>query len=236
MPIFDARDLIAFPGGSNATDTVIGGIHFNLTTLDYWNYTLYDNGTLSNGSWCLLTFAPYTPTLLYQNGSFINSTWCYSPINPIKVRGGVGLGIAVLFGLTLIFTCINLTKHGKLHLPVEKRFYPIGRRWQWYWAAFVAGTAMVGLFAGIDVDRFYLPELPIVLNNFFWFIMQMGTMAVVWEAVRHWGSWMERQYIDPNPFVLSQSDRRGMFEFWLPLFFYLWLWMVSAHYCSAVSS
>ncbi|KAI0129012.1 hypothetical protein BJ170DRAFT_693797 [Xylariales sp. AK1849] len=225
MPIFDARDLIAFPGGDNSTDTVIGGIHFNKTTLDFWNYTLYDNGTISNNSWCMLTFAPYTPTLLYPNGSFVNSTSCYTPVNPIGVRAGVGVGFAVAFGLSLIFTLINLTKHGKLNLPAEKRFYPIGRRWQWYWAVFVAVAAMIGLFTGIDVDRFYLPQLPIVLNSFFWFILQMGAMALVWEAVRHWGSWMERQFIDPNPFVLQQMDKRGMFELWLPLFFYLWLWL-----------
>ncbi len=36
---------------------------------------------------------------------------------------------------------------------------------------------------------------------------------------------MERQFVDPNPFVLPQNDRRSKFEFWLPLFFYLWLWL-----------
>ncbi|ORY67180.1 uncharacterized protein BCR38DRAFT_472653 [Pseudomassariella vexata] len=225
MPIFDARDMIAFPNGDNTTDTVIGGIHFNTTVLDFFNFTLYDNGTLSNDSRCILTFEPYTPHLLFPNGSFVNNTSCYSAINPIGSRGIVGIIVACLFGLSLITVLVNLTKHGRRHLPAEKRFYPIGRRWQWYWAIFVCAAAIIGLFTGIDVDRFYLPELPLVLNVFFWFLMQMGTMALVWEAVRHWGSWMERQYIDPNPFVLQQTDKRGMFEFWLPLFFYLWLWL-----------
>jgi hypothetical protein len=225
MPIFDAREILS--NGDNSTDLIIGNVHFNLTTLNHWNYTLYGNGTISNGSECFLTFAPYAPSLLYPNGTFINSTSCYSPINPIGTRGAVGLVFACLFALSLIITLVNLTRHGRLYLPIEKRFYPVGRRWQWYWAVFMAATAAIGLFFGVDVDRFYLPQIPIVINSFFWYLLQMGTMACVWEAARHWGSWMERQFIDPNPFVLQQNDKRGMFELLLPLFFYFWLWLVS---------
>lgn len=225
MPLIDARDLIDFTQGDNATDILIGPYHFNKTTLDYWNYTLYSNGTLSNGSRCLLTFEPWQPTYVLQNGTFLNMTSCYHPVNGIAARAGAGIAFAIAFGLMLVPILVNLHKHGKLYLPAEKRFFPIGRRWQWYWALFTCAAAMISLFTNVDVDRYYLPELPLVLNVFFWFLMQMGTMALVWEAVRHWGSWMERQYIDPNPFILPQDDRRGRFEFWLPLTFYLWLWL-----------
>ncbi|KAK6193527.1 hypothetical protein LQW54_012362 [Pestalotiopsis sp. IQ-011] len=224
MPIFDAREIIS-NDPDNSTDFIIGDIHFNLTTLNYWNYTIFGNGTISNGSRCFLTFEPYVPTLLYPNGSFVNSTGCYTPVNPIGTRGKVGVAFAVMFATSLVFILLNLTRHGKLYLPVTKRFAPIGRRWQWYWAIFVAVAAMIGLFTGIDVDRYYLSSIPIVLNNFFWYLLQMGAMAVVWEAVRHWGSWMERQFIDPNPFVLQQTDRRGMFELLIPLVFYFWVWL-----------
>ncbi|KAI0096889.1 hypothetical protein GGR51DRAFT_491199 [Nemania sp. FL0031] len=155
----------------------------------------------------------------------VNSTWCYLATQPSGPRANIGVGFAVAFALSLVFVLVNLTRHGKLYLPAEKRFYPIGRRWQWYWAIFICATALIGLFTGIDVDRYRVVELPLVLNVFFWFLMNMGSMALVWESVRHWGSWMERQFIDPNPFVLHQTDRRGMFEFWLPLFFYLWWWL-----------
>lgn len=225
MPLIDARDIIDFTQGANASDVLIGGYHFNKTTLDFWNYTLFSNGTLSNGSWCILTFEPWQPTYVLQNGTFLNVTWCYTPINGIAARAGTGLGFAVAFGLLLVWTLVNLHKHGKLYLPAEKRFFPIGRRWQWYWALFTIAAALISLITNVDVDRYFLPELPLVLNVFFWFLMQIGTIAVVWEAVRHWGSWMERQFIDPNPFILPQDDRRGQFEFWLPLFFYLWLWL-----------
>ncbi|KAK4136027.1 hypothetical protein BT67DRAFT_417930 [Trichocladium antarcticum] len=225
MALLHARNLIAFPGGDNASDTLIGSVHLNRTALELWNFTLYSNGTLSNGSKCILTFAPHAPAYLFPNGSFTNDTSCYSPVNPIGTRAGIAIGYAVVFGVALVLTLVNLNKHGSLHLPAEKRFYPIGRRWQWYWASWACATAMVSLLTCVDVDRYYLPELPLVLTNFFWYLMQMGAMAIVWEAVRHWGSWMERQFIDPDPFALRDDDWRSKIEFWLPLVFYLFLWL-----------
>jgi hypothetical protein len=226
MPLLNARDALAFPGGDNSSDTVISNVHFNLTTLENWNYTLYSNGTLSNGSWCLLTFQPYTPSYVLPNGTFLNVTWCWSPTEPIGVRAGVAIGYAVLFGIALVLSLVCLNKHGKLHLPAEKRFFPIGRRWQWYWASWVCATAIISLLTCVDVDRYFLPELPIILTSFFWYLMQWGTLALVWEAVRHWGSWMERQFIDPDPFALRDDDKRSKVEFYLPLLFYLFLWLV----------
>ncbi|KAL2751880.1 hypothetical protein ACRALDRAFT_1066349 [Sodiomyces alcalophilus JCM 7366] len=219
------RDLIPFPTGRNGSDTAIHNVHFNLTTLREWNYTLYTNGTLSNGSRCYLTPPPYTPVELLSNGTFVNATSCYNPVDPIGPRAATGVAFGVAYGLCLIGILVNLNKHGRLHLPAEKRFRPIGRRWQWYWAIWVVATAFVGLFTTVDVDRFRVVGLPIILTSFFWFLMQQGAMALVWEAVRHWGSWQERQFIDPDPFVLPDDDRRSKVEFWLPLWFYLWLWL-----------
>ncbi|PQE07855.1 hypothetical protein CJF32_00002980 [Rutstroemia sp. NJR-2017a WRK4] len=52
-------------------------------------------------------------------------------------------------------------------------------------------------------------------------------MAVVWESVRHWGSWQERQMIDPNEnqFALREDDRRSKVELLIPVVFYLFSWM-----------
>ncbi|OBT63380.1 hypothetical protein VE03_07254 [Pseudogymnoascus sp. 23342-1-I1] len=219
MPLFDARDILSFPSGNNASDTIIGGINFNLTTLQHWNYTLYSNGTLSNNSNCFLTFDPYTPHLL-PNGTFLNTTSCYSPLKGLGNRAKPGIALGVFFGLSLVFTMINLRKHGKLFLPSEKRFVAIGRRWQWYWMLWVAACGMASGFTSVDVDRYYLPEWPLILNSIFWYLMIPSTLAIVWESVRHWGSWQERQLIDPDPFVLSQNDERGRREFYMPLVFY----------------
>ncbi|CCF41265.1 hypothetical protein CH063_11595, partial [Colletotrichum higginsianum] len=90
MPLH-GRALLGFPPGANASDTVLGGVHFNRTALDFFNYTLYTNGTVSNGSNCYVTEPPYTPVYLFPNGTFVNSTWCYDPINPIGTRAGVGV-------------------------------------------------------------------------------------------------------------------------------------------------
>lgn len=227
MSALAIRDLIPFPGGAagNSSDTILDGVHFNLTTLTHFNYTLFTNGTLSNGSKCYMAVEPWTPDYLFVNGSFVNSTSCYSPVDDIGSRAAVGIAFAVTFAICLIGVLVNLTKHGRLHLPAEKRFTPVGRRWQWYWSAWVIVTAFISLFTNIDVDRFRVMGLPIILNSFFWYLMQQGAMALVWEAVRHWGSWQERQYIDPNPFILSDDDTRSKVAFWQPLFFYLWLWL-----------
>ncbi|TRX92569.1 hypothetical protein FHL15_006496 [Xylaria flabelliformis] len=191
------RDPPSWPLGDNATDTVIGGVHFNVTTLNHWNYTLYEgNWTLSNWTDCYLADQPYTPPLLLTNGTFVNSTWCYLATEPPGARAHIGIGVGVAFGLCLIPVLLNLTRHGKLYLPAEKRFYAIGRRWQWYWAIIICITALIGLFTGIDVDRYRVVELPLVLNVFFWFLMNMGSLALVWEAKqdffvvipRNWGA------------------------------------------------
>lgn len=225
MGLVNVRDLLAFPAGDNSSDTIIGGIHWNLTTLNHWNYTHYSNGTFSNGSLCFLLFKPYTPFLL-QNGTFLNSTSCYSPIKPMGNRSKIGIAFASIFFISIMFTFVNLRKHGRLFLPTEKRFRAVGRRWQWYWMLITAAFATISGITGVDVDRYYLPELPMVLTNFFWFLMLPSTMAIVWESVRHWGSWQERQVVDPNPFALRQDDRRSKTEFFLPLVFYLFWWLV----------
>lgn len=221
-----ARDLVlSWPKGANSTDTVFWGSHLNLTALQYWNYTYYSNETISNGSKCYLVLENYQPVYLFPNGSFTNSSSCYSAINPIGDRGNIGIAFAAVFGVCLVLVLSVLAKHGKLYLAREVRFYPIGRRWQWYWSIWVCACALISLFTNIDVDRYYLQQLPITINVFFWFLMCMGTLALTWEAVRHWGSWQERQYIDPNPFVYQDGDRRSKMEFWLPMWFYFWVWM-----------
>lgn len=219
-------NVVPFPPGDNATDTLISGHHLNLTVLREFNYTLYSNGTLSNDTSCILAFDPWAPTYVFPNGTFLPTTWCWSPVNPIATRGGIAIGFAVLFGIALVLILVCLNKHGRLYLPVEKRFFPIGRRWQWYWGIWVSATAAISLLTSIDVDRYFLPELPIILTSFIWYLMQMGTMALVWEAVRHWGSWMERQFIDPDAFILRQDDRRARTELVIPLVFYLFVWLV----------
>lgn len=89
----------------------------------------------------------------------------------------------------------------------------------------MCATAFVSLIINIDVDRYYLPQIPIVITAFFWMLLNLCTVACVWEAVRHWGSWMERQYVDPDPFALAMDDKRAKFEFFVPLVFYLFWWL-----------
>jgi hypothetical protein len=95
-----------------------------------------------------------------------------------------------------------------------------------------AAFAIISSIAGIDVDRYYLPELPIVISSIFWYLMMSATMATVWESVRHWDSWQERQMVDPNAYLLQPCGRRNKAELYLPLAFYFFLWMVINLPCS----
>ncbi|KAK2857276.1 hypothetical protein FQN49_004862 [Arthroderma sp. PD_2] len=224
MTILSMRELLQFPTGDNETDTVINGIHFNTTTLNYFNYTLFSNGTLSNGSNCWLTFEIYKPHLL-SNGTFINGTSCYVPINGLKTRGSVGIAFATLFAATILFTVVNLRKHGERLLPLEKRWTIVGRQSQWYWMIFLAVCGAVSCFMSIDVDRDYLPHSAIVLQSFFYYLMIPVTLATVWEGVRHWGSWQERQLIDRDNFAFPAATTRERQELYMPLVFYLFAFL-----------
>ncbi|OJD15628.1 hypothetical protein AJ78_04120 [Emergomyces pasteurianus Ep9510] len=225
MPLFQVRELLQFPeNGDNATDTVINNIHFNRTALNHFNYTLYSNGTLSNGSNCWLLFDIYRPSML-SNGTFINGTSCYSPIDGLEARGSVGIAFASMFAATIMFTLVNLRKHGKMFLPAEKRWRAVGRRWQWYWMLFVAACGTISCFMSIDVDRNYLQELALSLQSLFYYLLLPGLLAAVWEGVRHWGSWQERQMCDRDIFAFSEASTREKQEFYLPLIFYVFAWL-----------
>lgn len=182
MPL---RNVVPYPAGSNSSSTVINNIPFNKTALTEYGYTLYTNNTISNATNCYLIFDAFQPALL-SNGTWLNATTCYIPYFPIATRGILSIVFGALFGLTIVLTMINLRKHGKLYLRESKKFRVVGRRWQWYWMIFVAACGMTSTLTGVDIDRYYLQDLPIVLQSFFFGIMVPGTLGVVWEGVRHW--------------------------------------------------
>lgn len=186
--------ILPFPSGANATDTLIANTQFNLSTLQHWKYTLYSNSTLSNASACYLVFTPYTPAYLFPNGSFTNATSCYSPINPIGPRGSLSLVFGTFFSITLLFTLVNLGKHGRSHvssswtIPGRSRRLKgtLGRKAPWYWMLFTATCGVVSSFTGVDVDRDYLQSTACVLEAFFYTLMLPGLLACAWEACREW--------------------------------------------------
>ncbi|KAI9843577.1 MAG: hypothetical protein M1837_006254 [Sclerophora amabilis] len=121
MGLLEVGELLPFPPGDNSTDTIINGIHFNKTALNFFNYTLWGNDTLSNGSKCYLSFERFQPILL-KNGTVLNGTSCYEPYYGIQERGTLGITFGCLFALSLMFSLINLRKHGRLFVRQEKRF------------------------------------------------------------------------------------------------------------------
>lgn len=244
MPLFYIRSAIPFPQGDNLnhTDVVINEIHFNRTALEYYNYTLYSNGTLSNGTDCYLAFGQFQPamsfwqtddngTLIWPlngtwDGSIVNGTSCYAPIRDLGQHAILGMVFALLFALCIVQTMGNLRKHGRRYLPVGLRrpfrASAAGRRSKWLWVLFVAVCGAVSCFMGIDVDRDYLQTTPLMLQGVSYMMMTPGLMAAVWESVRHWGSWQERHSYTGDPYKFTPSSiSPSQQEFWLPFLFYL---------------
>ncbi|OAL31051.1 hypothetical protein AYO20_08472 [Fonsecaea nubica] len=210
--------MLGAQSSANST-TFINGVALNETALKFWNYTLYDNGTLSNGSRCFLAFGPHKP-ILFSNGTFVNTTSCYTPINPIGARGITGLVFGSLFALTILFSTINLRKHGRTYLPRERGWKPVGRRWPWYWTLAVAACGILSSFTAVDVDRDYIVNTPIILQSFFLTLMIPVLLACVWEAARNWSSYCHRQFQEAQTYALSANAFHEKANFYLPLLFY----------------
>ncbi|RDW68073.1 hypothetical protein BP6252_09469 [Coleophoma cylindrospora] len=175
---------MSYPPGDNSSDALVGGEHYNLTTLLYWNYTYYSNQTISNGSSCLLIFPPYMPRLL-SNGTFLNSTSCYSPILPLGKRSKIGIGFSVFFLFSLILTLVNFNKSNQPIHPPAKGLLAARRR-QCFWLLLTNACGLVAGIVGVDVDRYYLSELPLVLYNVLWLLAVLTTLACVWESLWLW--------------------------------------------------
>lgn len=76
---------------------------------------------------------------------------------------------------------------------------------------FVSACGLIGTISSVDVDRDYLQDIAIVLQSFFFYLMYPGTMAAVWEAVRHWYDYSEslNGYENANTFCLGDRGRNA---------------------------
>ncbi|GAQ42809.1 hypothetical protein AtubIFM55763_009374 [Aspergillus tubingensis] len=219
MPLLYVRAVVPFEAGANATDVLINEVHFNRTALNYYHYTLFSNGTLSNGTDCYLAFNQFQPHM-NENGTFVNGTSCYAPIRDMGRHASAGLAFAFMFVFAIVFTLINMRKHSRRYLPADRRWTLLGRRAKWIWMLFIAACGTISCFMSIDVDRGYIVSVPLILQSVFYTLLTPGMMAAVWEAVRHWGSWQERQIYDRDPYAFQVSSSRQGQEFVLPLVFY----------------
>ncbi|KAI9036778.1 DUF2434 domain-containing protein [Aspergillus affinis] len=220
------RALASLPTGANDTDVLINTVHFDRDALNLYNYTLYTNGTLSNGTECYLIFDQFKPHLFAENGTVVNGTSCYAPVNQIGQHASIGMAFALMFALSIFFTLINVRKHGRQYLPVDPRRRVLGRKMKWYWLLVVAVCGTISCFMSIDVDRSYLQSAPLIIQSVFYTMLMPALMAAVWEAVRQWGSWQERQICDRDPYVFTNKSNssgnrsRQCQEFLLPILFY----------------
>lgn len=100
----------------------------------------------------------------------------------------------------------------------------------------------------IDVDRNYIQSTALILQCIFYYVMMPTMLAGIWEMTRHWyglflffksfqpniwvtyhiyrGSFLERQMVDEDTFAFKQDDKRAKIEFYVPLAFYLFAFLV----------
>jgi hypothetical protein len=102
----------------------------------------------------------------------------------------------------------------------------VSRRWAWYWFIVAAACGVVSGITSIDVDRDYLQGTALILQNAFYYVTLPAMLASVWEMTRHWGSLCERILVDEDPWRFPDDDRRSKIEFYLPLVFYLFGFLV----------
>jgi hypothetical protein len=198
---------------------------FTLHIVNAFLLAIYDNGTLSNSSNCYLAFGQYAPVFL-PNGTAVNGTSCDSPIKKIRTRGGLGIGFGVIFAILIVLGITALAKHGKSYLPVEKNFRLVSRRWPWYWYVIAGACGCISGFVGVDIDRVYLQSTSLILQNVFYYVTLPAMLAAVWEMTRHWGSLCERRLADADPWRFKHDDLRAKIEFYTPLVFYLFGFLV----------
>lgn len=115
-----------------------------------------------------------------------NGTNCDAPINPIGTRAILGIICSAFFTIAIILALTCLRKHGATHLPTEKRFRLVSRRWQWYWLITTGFCGLVSGVMAIDVDRDYIQSTALILQCIFYYVMMPTMLAGIWEMTRHW--------------------------------------------------
>jgi hypothetical protein len=194
--------------------------NYNQSALDIYNYTVYPNGTVSNGSECYLSFGEYQPTL-FDNGTFFNTTACDTPYYSVHSRGIIGVVFAVVMLMLIPASLFNLHKHGARYMEEKKRFKNISRRWPWYWLLILQALCGVAGFFSIDLDRDYLQGTSLTIYGALFTATLPVALAACWELTRHWGSFEERKLDDADPFRFRQNDFRSKVHLLMPIGFYL---------------
>lgn len=125
--------------------------------------------------------------------------------------------LGILSALSVVPTLFNLRKHEGRSAREGKR----RERVVWYWILFLEGVMAVSAFAGTDVDRYFLQEMPIVLQCFFYTLMVPVGLVMVWEGARNWERAHGRRVVDGdgdgNVYAGRKKRKVGI---WKTLVFY----------------
>lgn len=160
---------------------------YNLTTLSRppFRLTHYpSNRTLSNDSECYLLYPPYLP-ILFPNGTLTSTTSCFSPVNGIEIHGILGLAFGLAFVGILFFSVLGLNRLSSNQQMTTWHGDRLSSRAVHYWQILTSLVALLSAFISIDVDRYPVLGLPMILQSAFFTCIPAALLPTVFEAVKH---------------------------------------------------
>lgn len=211
-----------------------------LSKMNYW--VDEENGTLTNGADCFLSFGDYKPNFVYieyLDVTVVNGTTCDSPYYSIGAKGGFGLLLSIGITAAMLVTFFNLRKHGMnfMHEPKAEELmsqggrpsktkkaepgWLRGRRLPWFLLLVMGLMQILTGFFAVDIDRNYIQGTAVGMYGVFLSVCPVLGLMVSWEYIRRWGFFEERKLLEQDPYAIDQTDLKSKARIIPPILFYV---------------
>ncbi|KAG5366876.1 hypothetical protein CJU89_1322 [Yarrowia sp. B02] len=200
-----------------------------------------ENGTLTNGPQCWLSFGDHVPTFVhieYLDTYAINGTTCDSPYYSMGSKGYLGVMLSVGIAAATLVTFFNLRKHGMnfMHEPKAEELmsqggrpsktktaepgWIRGRRLPWMLLLILGLMQILTGFFAVDIDRNYIQGTAAGMYGVFLSVCPVLGLMVSWEFIRRWGFFEERKLLEQDPYAIDQTDLKSKARIIPPIVFY----------------
>lgn len=201
-----------------------------------------ENGTLTNGPQCWLSFGDHIPTFVpieYLDTYAINGTTCDSPYYSMGAKGYLGVMLSVGITAAMLVTFFNLRKHGMnfMHEPKAEELmsqggrpsktktaepgWIRGRRLPWFLLLVMGLMQILTGFFAVDIDRNYIQGTAVGMYGVFLSVCPVLGLMVSWEFIRRWGFFEERKLLEQDPYAIDQTDLKSKARIIPPIVFYV---------------
>lgn len=201
-----------------------------------------ENGTLTNGPQCWLSFGDHVPTFVpieYLDTYAINGTTCDSPYYSMSSKGYLGVMLSVGITASMLVTFFNLRKHGMnfMHEPKAEELlsqggrpsktktaepgWTRGRRLPWMLLLIMGLMLILTGFFAVDIDRNYIQGTAVGMYGVFLSVCPVLGLMVSWEFIRRWGFFEERKLLEQDPYAIDQTDLQSKARIIPPIAFYV---------------